>query len=720
MDLRKRLTRRPVTTVLWTVVATVMALLIGVGGTLMFASGELYTILDSRHTTIATQKQRIEQVGDTTWRHWPATLFPSDVETLEKMDMVEMVDLRTLTGAYIPELTSRLGLRPWGDICAIDVDEYWEWGANDAYKNVVMVGTVERAWFSKYEDCYDYDLSQVGGAEFAETRYMNALLSIEAVLAGHPDNYYFPNDTFKGYNGKVIINVPVYCSGEENFFEVGQRYIFQGQYDQSVYLWDADMSQMGLKESPHLKVAWTYAANGTNCFAEGDTLVSHNDYEATSNVSKFDVSMSNRGVLSFQKLSEEVTPIAQKLDESVEEFLNDSKNAQWVEMVERYGQIIQSFPVLGTEALESMYVFVKNEASIVEGRSFTQEEYDGGEKVCVISQSVANAAGIKVGDNLSFSQFLCGKNYGEGNHSVDVGTNGFLNNPSIGFRTLENGFVTENETFTVVGIYSLNTEWVNSEYSITPNTVFVPQKAQIEGGFGGVSYTEQVMENVRYEYADGRVEDKQEMNVVTVDNGVIGVYNSIVLKNGSMEAFMEAIKKTTLNERVFLTFDQGYEAAQESVDAVVETAQKLLYGAAAGWILLLLLYVLLYQSFQRRNLGIMRSVGAKPGQARRYLFASGLLPAAVGFAAGTLASGYVVQLVQGRMVELTLAEIPYNPFSNGTPLDAGQLTDMLSQTQMPVWNMLLMAAAQIAIASAMLWVHAALMSGRKPRRLLGV
>lgn len=46
---------------------------------------------------------------------------------------------------------------------------------------------------------------------------------------------------------------------------------------------------------------------------------------------------------------------------------------------------------------------------------------------------------------------------------------------------------TENECFAVVGIYRLENEWEDSAYSITPNTIFVPQKAQIEGGFGGPS-----------------------------------------------------------------------------------------------------------------------------------------------------------------------------------------------------------------------------------------
>lgn len=69
-----------------------------------------------------------------------------------------------------------------------------------------------------------------------------------------------------------------------------------------------------------------------------------------------------------------------------------------------------------------------------------------------------------------------------------------------------------------------------------------------------------------------------------------------------------------------------------------------------------MLYILPGQSPERKNLGVMRSIGAKPDQARRYPFLSGMLPAVVGVIVGTLLSNTAAKLVQDKLVSLTLVQ----------------------------------------------------------------
>ena len=324
-----------------------------------------------------------------------------------------------------------------------------------------------------------------------------------------------------------------------------------------------------------------------------------------------------------------------------------------------------------------------------------------------------------MGDTVTFNQFHVPSDYATGNDSLDHGTDGTLNNPSIGYEPIPYGFETENESFTVVGIYRLENEWENSAYSITPNTIFVPQKAQIPGGFGGASYEEERIETHWTSYDGGEWIKESGPHVVIVDNGVLGVFMSIILENGRMADFEEAIKETDYADRIFLTFDQGYEAAQESVQSVIAMANKLFGFAAAGWALLLLLYILLGQSPERKNLGIMRSVGAKHHQARRYLFLSGLLPAAVGVAAGTVFSNTVAKLAQNKLVSLTLTQAQSSAHSGGIPLDNSALAGMLAESALSVQGMLILAAIQISIIGILLWLHAAYLARKKPRKLLG-
>lgn len=713
MDIRKRLLRRPVRTVLWQIMLIAMSLLIGVSSVLVYSSNRLTTVLDEHQTTIATQQLNIQKIGPSEWRNYPVCLYQEDIDAIKAMDMVKDIDLRTLTGAYIPELSARIGLVNRYGMNLEDVDFLAEWLANAAYQKVILAGTVEQAWMTSHNSIMDYDLSAVGGPELVEGYSHRALINIEQIIVAHEDYEFFPSEEFTGYNGKIIVEYPCFYTEDDenynkNFFEVGETYVLRGNFDPGTFTRDGDISTVPFATRLD---SGMIALQGMNyALIEGNQLAIYTEYEPDR--SPFDES-GVEGILSY---GGERRILAEKVETTVEDLIATD---QWQEIITLYNKALHSFPVIGTEYLESMYCFLKNEASIVSGRTFIQAEYDDGEKVCVISESVATNAGIQVGDTVTFNQFHVASDYATGNESLDHGTDGTLNNPSIGYEPIPYGFETENETFTVVGIYRLENEWENSAYSITPNTILVPQKAQIPGGFGGASYEEERIETHWTSYDGGEWIKETGPHIVIVDNGVLGVFMSIILENGRMADFEEAIQETDYADRLFLTFDQGYEAAQESVQSVIAMANKLFGFAAAGWVLLLLLYILLGQSPERKNLGIMRSVGAKPHQARRYLFLSGLLPAAVGVAAGTVLSNTVAKLAQNKLVSLTLTRTQSSAHSGGIPLDNSALAGMLAESTLSVQGMLILAAIQISIIGVLLWLHAAYLARKKPRKLLG-
>ena len=713
MDVKKRLFRRPVRTVIWQIMLIAMALLIGVSSVLVYSSQQLTTVLDQHQTTIATQQLNIEKIGPGEWRSYPVRLYQEDIEAIKAMDMVKDIDLRTLTGAYIPELSARIGLINRYGMNLENVDFMAEWEANASYQKVILSGTVEQAWMTSHNSIVDYDLSAVGGPELLEGYSYRALINIEQIIVAHEDYEFFPSEEYTGYNGKIIVEYPCFYSEDDenynqNFFEVGETYVLRGDFDPGTFTRDGDISTVPF--ATRLDSGMIALQGMDYALIEGNQLATYTEKEIAT--SPFDES----GIEVISGYGGERRVLAEKVETTVEDVLDSD---QWQEIITLYDQTLHSFPVIGTEYLESMYCFLKNEASIVSGRTFTQEEYDAGEKVCVISESVATNAGIQVGDTLTFNQFHVASDYATGNESLDQGTDGTLNNPSIGYEPIPYGFESENESFTVVGIYRLENEWENSTYSITPNTIFVPQKAQIEGGFGGASYKEERFETHWVSYDGGEWVEETGPHVVIVDNGVLGVFMSVILENGRMADFEEAIQETDYADRIFLTFDQGYEAAKESVYAVISMAEKLFAITAAGWLLLLLLYILLGQSPERKNLGIMRSVGAKPKQARRYLFLSGLIPAAIGVAVGTLLSNQAALLVQDKLVNLTLTQSQSNAHSGGIVLDHSQLTGMLAESTLTPQGMLILAALELGIIALGLWLHAAVLSKNKPRKLLG-
>lgn len=711
MDIQKRLLRRPLTTVLWQIVLIAMALLVGLSGTMVYASNQLTAIMDRHHTTIAVQTYH-ETVNEYGFMEPHYALMNSDVELLEGLDMVEKVDLRTLTGAYIPELDAQVALIPWGDLHQLNADYMLERSINDSYNQVAVVGTVEESWTVSSESVYVTDMTLLGMGEAVDNVLHYAILNVEEILALNKDFDILPTEEWSSYTGQVFVQVLSYDTQEEPWFQPGQRYIVTGSYDPSAH--GMGTSVPHTPEGVALPWIETYFRGDYSYgVLESDRIVCYRDYEVayTSSVEYSDIEVVDSVGEAF--------PVVQYIDGTTEEFL--AEHPEWAEQVEKLQMAQHTFPVLGTEALETMQYFVTGDASMAEGRMFSQEEYDTGAKVCVISESLAQANGVKLGDTISFSQYLVGEGYVEGNPSLpERYYDEDANEPSVGTRIIPDGFVTEDEQFTIVGIYRLSRSWQDTAFAFTPNTIFIPQKAQIEGGWGGISRTEKervwqthysglemTPENITFE---GWVEED-----VLRPRGVYGVYMSVKLKNGTMAQFQEALEGTWLNGHQFLTFDQGFEEAQGSIRAVIDSAQKLFWLASGGWALLLMAYVLLNQSREKRNLGVMRSVGTTVAQTRRYLFAGGFVQALSGVAIGTALTGTVAALVQDKLIGLVLTT-----GSGSLMRGAEDLAGMLAQSEISALGLLILAVLQIAIIGVVLWTHAALLARKNTRKLLGV
>ncbi len=707
MDLKKRLFRRPVTTVIWLLVLSIMASMLGVGANLLYSSQMLHENLDSHHTTIGIPLSKPVQEDWGLEYEYPF-LLPERLETLKSMDTVEMVDLRTLTGAYIPELTSQLGLTKWGTLCAQDWD-YVNHKTNESYNQVVLTGTIEESWvyYESEEYINHYDLTAMGMGKDERTHYEIAVLNIEDIVVAHPDYDFYATEEFSNYCGKVFVQVGLFEESEEAYFQPGQRYIVTGWYDPSCH----GRGYATFQTPDGIHYPWVHMNGGRYLesspgLVEGDKL---NIYR------KAEYSFWDYDTREFKyKPMEDPVPVAQRLTGSVEELLEN--DPQWAESVAFFAAAEHTFPVLGTECLETMHSFLTNAASITSGRTFTKEEYDAGAKVCVISESVALTGDIQVGDTIRLQQHLVDMRRNT-NRSLDD-MEETLNNPAVGQSDYPFQ-LGETEEFTVVGIYRLERSWDDSTFSITPNTVFMPQKAQIPGGFGGVSYYEEITSDVVYtDLETGEKWTGQETNKHLRTGGTYGVFMSVKLKNGTMEDFKKALAENgTFGE--YVVIDQGYEAAQESVEAVAAQARKLFAIAAASWVLLLILYILLYQSKQRRNMGIMRSLGAKPGAARRYLVGSGLALAVAGVAIGSLVCGRITAGVSKQLAEFIFSADTMLSHSGGQELTADAVSSMIAGSQLPAKEMLLLALAQVLIIGILLWLHGVILAAKKPRKLLG-
>ena len=687
MDIRTRLTRKPVTTALWLVLVTAMALFLSVGVALWYSTGNLFDILDEYHSAVAYRLDRgvhrEVDPGEDGVRYTmdDRNLTVEQVAALEAMDSVKGVHFHSLSGGYSPSFAPVLGVRNG----MINCFEYYH-QATESYKEAMIVGTVERIHWVQ-EDGY----RDMWPAYDEEVYYTSAyfMINVEQIALIH-ESYQIENAIAEN----MQINVSMSFIGEDtmDYIQEGERYVFYGDYDPEPHFWSDGTTTYKPEE--------IFSRVGLSC----------------GSCDLIDGILQTRDG-TFNREGAPLVQAAAKLEGTLEEFLADPANVRWVEQVEDWYLRQHSVPVMGTPALETFYVFMKNQASIVEGRMFTQEEYNAGTKICILSDSLANRSGLSVGDTIKLSQFLCTD---ENESTITDYPDGYLNNPNIGSPIQMPEFVTEDEEFTIVGLYKLRDEWVDTSYAITPNTVFIPQKVQIEGTFGGPN-VEKEQTVWRETIVDGETISREVVTMtVEAENGSFGVYLSIELVNGRMEDFLREINEDPLLKGQFHTVDQGLENAIKSIEALAASADKLMLLVGLGWVLLLILYVLLYQGGQRQNLGIMRSLGASPKIARDYLFGSGMALASIGVVLGGILSGVIFRIVQSKIAESTLAQVDKSAYSAGAALTEDALVEMVSMSQISAPMLLALCAAQLAVIAVALWLHAGSMAKRKPRNLLGV
>lgn len=377
-------------------------------------------------------------------------------------------------------------------------------------------------------------------------------------------------------------------------------------------------------------------------------------------------------------------PAYEPLPEDTEDFFENAPDV-WREYRDAWKKQNSGLPVIGTDRLESMFCFVHGDAVISEGRSFTPEEYELGARSVIISDLIAQRGGINLGDKLSLRQYLCPDAVLLGYRNRTVETS--LNNPRIGNMDYRREYA-EEEEFTVVGIYHLAAIWASGTYSIDPNTVFIPRAAQIPGAFGGIGDT----------------------------NDIYGIHLSIELKNGSVDDFQLQLASSRYAGQ-FYTFDQGYEAVQKKLNDYAASSRRLMMISVIGWVLFLLLYLLMYQSAQKHNLGVMRSLGNLPRQVLGYHFGSGAVVVLAGVAAGTAISGFALKIIQGRVLADALSGIDRTALG-GTAIPEEVLTEMVKSSQPGIVHLAVFAAIQFVLISIPMLIQSFVLSRQLPRDLL--
>ena len=277
-------------------------------------------------------------------------------------------------------------------------------------------------------------------------------------------------------------------------------------------------------------------------------------------------------------------------------------DSAYYDAAETIRAVNNSVNVWATSDAASLPAFQQQRRSVVAGRELTAEEYAREERVCLLSQSVAEMLGLAPGDTVELS--LAATEGADADESYWAGV----------------GFASQNE-YTVVGL-------VSDVIGEAP-AVYLPKSA-----------------------------DAPLTNLVGATLGVARV------ENDAAAEFYAALENV-LPERVSLTlYDQGYAGVAESFGYIRRIAALTTAACALVCLAVLGMFGYLYVYRQREVSQIMIRLGTGKRRVYGYFAAgSGVLGGAaslVGAAAGWLLSGVVGQAVARFAEEHTLVDARYS------------------------------------------------------------
>lgn len=153
----------------------------------------------------------------------------------------------------------------------------------------------------------------------------------------------------------------------------------------------------------------------------------------------------------------EAIPTVSELPDSLDDFLKTDMGKSWQDLIFPIANILySSVDVIGTDIPDSIRAFNLEETTVVDGTVLTEKQCKRGERVCLVSEQLAQINGWAVGDSIPLSMY------------------GGASRPTV-YHTVS-GFFFEAD-YRIVGIYRNAEEYTGGARGVHPNTVFVPLRS---------------------------------------------------------------------------------------------------------------------------------------------------------------------------------------------------------------------------------------------------
>lgn len=308
-------------------------------------------------------------------------------------------------------------------------------------------------------------------------------------------------------------------------------------------------------------------------------------------------------------------PTIAEIDTTVEDFLESEAGTLWTDALRDTEINSHAFPVIGVEELSFLPDFLNNAARVSQGRDFTRQEQEKGERVCILSETLAQQNGLTVGDTVTLQTYRndlgvpCQLDIASGNGACIPMANYFYGASMA---------LDPEERYTIVGLYQQDNAWcdyIDNFYAFTPNTIFVPWKT---------------------------VADKAEF-------GYTGLFRGVRLSGKYLDQFLDDVGLAGYNGQLLVN-DNGYTAAAQGVESYAKIAGTAVAVSGGVFLVVLFLFVALYPGLLKKPLFTMECLGASRRERIAFILESALgllLPGTLlGLLAGWFGWNYLAAALQ--------------------------------------------------------------------------
>ena len=303
-------------------------------------------------------------------------------------------------------------------------------------------------------------------------------------------------------------------------------------------------------------------------------------------------------------------------EEITEDFWESERGRRWRNLLEVWSNPNFIFAVTGTSDINLMMPFYTGEAYLSSGRNFTQEEYEQGEKVCLIPELFAKRNDLEIGDELRISMLVADHGYAAGRRFSIYGYPGYSYLNASG----EPYEVFEDSQYTIIGVYG-GTAGMLDEYGMGDQEILIPSMS------------------VKNSDADNIVDFRP----------MRGSTTAFQIENGTIQEYMEKWNQLGIDDIEITFYDKGYTELEANLDNMRQISRILM---AAGIVIVLM--VLGYFSWifvlrQRERTAIERSLGFRKSQSFWSLFCGIFLIILLGSCGGCIMGSYLGGNVAGSL-----------------------------------------------------------------------